>query len=79
MTQGTKDVALYGDESHFNEIVTYAFIIIPQKNRQLVESSVSQVKKNTDLMVVQKFIVESFLISVRDRRRISQNSRMKRY
>lgn len=49
MTQGAKDVALYGDESHFNEIVTYAFIIIPQKNRQLVESSVSQVKERYGL------------------------------
>lgn len=45
MTQEKKDVALYGDESHFNEIVTYAFIIIPQKNRQLIESSVSKIKK----------------------------------
>lgn len=45
MTQEKKDVALYGDESHFNEIVTYAFIIIPQKNHELVEASVSKVKK----------------------------------
>ncbi|MBT1262531.1 hypothetical protein KHP07_19355 [Pseudomonas sp. VS40] len=45
MTQGIMDVALYGDESHFNEVVTYAFIIIPQKKHQLVESYVNKVKK----------------------------------
>lgn len=46
---GDKDIALYGDESHFNEIVTYAFLVIPRENSRPVELAVNKVKNKYGL------------------------------
>jgi hypothetical protein len=39
-----KMIHLYGDESHSNEIVTYAFIIAPEKHLQSIEDAIANVK-----------------------------------